>query len=110
MVELYFLLYRIPRMMIRVARERNRSALGWTLIGIAVWVGTEFGVMILLRLIYAFVAFFLDWPFRLPIGVGFLTYFLALAAAIISLILVKRYLVSTSPYRDFPAPPPPPLF
>jgi hypothetical protein len=97
-------------MMIRVARERNRSALGWTLIGIAVWVGTEFGVMILLRLIYAFVAFFLDWPLRLPIGVSFLTYFLALAAAIINVILVRRYLVSTSQYRYFPSPPPPPRF
>ena len=110
MIELYFLLYRIPRMMTRAARQRNRSALGWSLIAIAAWVGTEFFVALLLGLIYAFVAVFLEWPLELPLGLRFLRYVIALGAAIISVSIVKRYLIASSQVRSFPSPPPPPRF
>src|SRR5688572_2223343 len=101
MVELYFLLFRIPWMMTRAARQRNRSALAWSLIGIAAWLVAEFSVIVLLAIIYGFIAIFLDWPLRIPLGLRFLTYLLSLGAAIISVILVRRYLVSTSLHRSF---------
>jgi hypothetical protein len=110
MIELYFLLYRIPRMMTRVAREQHRSAVAWSFIGIAAWLGAEIAVLVLIGLIYGFVALFLDWPLKIPVGLRFLSYLIALTAAIISVILVKKYLVSTSLHRSFPGPPPPPQF
>ena len=33
MLELYFLFYRIPKMMTRLAREQNRSAIAWAFLG-----------------------------------------------------------------------------
>ena len=45
-LELYFLLYRIPRLMSGLARERNRSALAWSLFGIGAWIGAEVGVIL----------------------------------------------------------------
>lgn len=111
MVEVYFLLYRIPRMMTRVAREQHRSALAWTLIGIATWLGTEIAALLLIRLIYGFVALFLDWSPRVPVGLRLLNYIIAVSAAIISLLLVKKYLVSTSRHRSYLSHPPlPPQF
>lgn len=110
MIELYFLLYRIPRMMTRVARERNRSTLAWSLIGIAAWLGAEITVLLLIGVVYGFAALFLDWPLKIPVGLRFISYFIALTVAIISVILVKNYLISTSQGRSFPSPPPPPQF
>jgi hypothetical protein len=42
MLELYFVLYRIPKMMTQLARERHRSAVAWSLFGILAWIGAEF--------------------------------------------------------------------
>jgi hypothetical protein len=52
MLELYFLIYRIPRMMTRLARERNRSALAWSLMGVGAWLGAELFVLFDASLIY----------------------------------------------------------
>jgi hypothetical protein len=41
MVELIFLIYVLPRRMARLARERNRSTLWWSLAAIGAWVGAE---------------------------------------------------------------------
>jgi L-asparagine transporter-like permease len=41
MIEIYFLIFRIPKMMTQLARERNRSALAWSLIAIGAWIGSE---------------------------------------------------------------------
>jgi hypothetical protein len=110
MVELYFLLFRIPWMMTRAARQRKRSALAWSMIGIAAWVCAQFAVIVLVAIIYGLIAIFLDWPQRIPIGLRLVSYLLSLGAAIISVTLVRRYLVSTSQHRSFPTPPPPPRF
>jgi uncharacterized membrane protein len=109
-IELYFLLYRIPQMMTRLARERNRSALTWSLIGIAAWVGAEFAVALGIGLIYGLTAFFMGWPDEVPVGLRLLTYILALVAAILSVTLVKRILSSKDTNQTLPLPPAPPSF
>ena len=110
MIELYFLLYRIPQMMTRLARERNRSALTWSLIGIGAWVGAEFAVALGIGLIYGLTAFFMGWPEEIPVGLRLLTYILALVAAILSVTLVKRILSSKDTNKTLPLPPAPPGF
>ena len=110
MIELYFLLYRIPKMMTRLARERNRSALAWSLIGIGAWVGAEFAVALGIGLIYGLTAFFMGWPEEIPVGLRLLTYLLALVAAILSVTLVRRILSSKDTNQTLPLPPAPPSF
>jgi len=109
-IELYFLLYRIPKMMTRLARERNRSALAWSLIGIGAWVGAEFAVALGIGLIYGLSAFFMGWPEEVPTGLRLLTYILAIIAAIVSATLVKRILSSKGSDQALPLPPSPPSF
>ena len=110
MIELYFLLYRIPKMMTRLARERNRSALAWSLIGIGAWVGAEFAVALGIGLIYGLTAIFMGWPEEISAGLRLLTYILALIAAILSVTLVRRILSSKDPDQTLPFPPSPPSF
>ena len=110
MIELYFLVYRIPQMMTRLARERNRSALAWSLIGIGAWVGAEFAVALGIGLIYGLTAFFMGWREEIPVGLRLLTYILALGAAILSVTLVKRILSSKDTNQTLPLPPAPPSF
>ena len=81
-----------------IARKRNRSAVGWTMIAIAAWLVTEFLVALLIGLSYLFVALFLDLPLRIPIPLRIVSYFVALGAALVSVFVVRRYLISTS-YR-----------
>jgi hypothetical protein len=110
MVELYFLLYRIPQMMTRLARERNRSAFTWSLIGIGAWIGAEFVVMFGAGLIYGTGTALLGWPEKIPAGLQLLFYLLALGAAITSVTLVRRFLRNQSDEKFVPLPPPPPMF
>ena len=93
--------------MTRLARERNRSALTWSLIGIGAWVGAEFGVALGIGLIYGLTAFFMGWPEGIPVGLRLLTYILALVAAILSVTLVKRILSSKDTNQTLPVPPAP---
>jgi len=109
MLELYFLLYRIPRMMTKLARERKRSALAWTFIALGAWIGSELVVGIALAVFYAMGVALWGWPDQSP-GFNYLAYFLALAAALISVTIVTRIL-SRLPIEEFlPEPPPPPKF
>lgn len=113
MFELYFVFYRIPKMMSRLARERNRSALAWSLIGIGAWLGAEFIVAFSFGIIYALGAMFLGWERDMTVGWQVLSYIAALAAAIGSATLAQRILYSKSPDRSdshasLLAPPPPP--
>lgn len=110
MVELYFLLYRIPKMMSQAARQRQRSALAWSLIGIGVWLVSEFVVAVALTLAYEIVALALDWPERITGGFRFLTYLVSLAAAIISVSILRRRLLATPVAALYKLPPPPPTF
>ena len=109
MLELYFLLYRIPRMMTKLARERKRSALAWTFIALGAWIGSELVVGIALGVFYAIGIEFWGWPER-STGFNYLTYFLALAAALISVTIVTRILSRQPKQEILPVPPPPPEF
>jgi hypothetical protein len=62
MLELIFLFIVIPRRMSRLARERNRSALKWSLAAIGVWLGAEVGVTSLL----VFLIFFSSSAWGVP--------------------------------------------
>lgn len=110
MLELYFIVYRIPKMMTQLARERQRSALAWSLIGIAAWLGAELFVVVGVGLTYGIISVAQgDVPEDLPVGLRAITYILALGAAIGSFLLTKRFLSSRRP-REFAPPPPPPTF
>lgn len=111
MIELYFLIYRIPKMMTALARERNRSALAWSLMGIAAWIGGEFVVAVILGLVYGLGSAILGWPGKPPGLFVLFSYVATIGAAIGSLTLVRRVLSNKSRDKDsFPLPPPPPRF
>lgn len=110
MLELYFLFYRVPKMMTRLARERNRSALRWGLLGMAAWVGAEFVLLFGFGILYGIGEIFLGWPAPIPAGVKLVTYVLALAAALLSVTIVSRILTRKPKEESFLAPPPPPDF
>lgn len=110
MLELYFIFYRVPKMMSRVARERKRSALAWSLLGIATWIGTELFAVFTLTLMLKLVWFGVGWTEPEPAGIRFLIYLLGLVAALLAVTFLQRYLTSKSALRYRPAPPPPPTF
>ena len=109
MLELYFLLYRIPKMMTSLARERNRSPVKWTLIAIGAWIGAELFVGFAIGLIYGIGVILWGWPAQSQ-GVNILTYVLALVAALVSVTLVSRFLRNKPTDDELPVPPPPPQF
>jgi hypothetical protein len=109
-LELYFIFYRIPKIMIRLARERNRSALGWSLIGIGSWIGAELAVGFLFGLIQAVGVLWWNWPEEQPLELSVGTYVGALAAAIASFMIVVRILRGKKSNVVLPVPPPPPDF
>lgn len=109
MLELYFLFYRIPKMMTRLARERNRSALAWSLLGVGAWIGSELLVGFVFGIIQAIGIEVWGWPER-STGLTALAYVLALAAAIISVTVVSRILTGKRREAVLPEPPPPPNF
>ena len=110
MIELYFLIYRIPKIMSSLARERNRSPLAWSLIGIASWLGSELVVALGLGSMYGVGMVLWGWPEEIPAGFRLFVYVAALAAAIGGLTIARRIL-SAKPRDDFfPPPPPPPRF
>jgi ABC-type multidrug transport system permease subunit len=114
MFELYFILYRIPKMMTALARERNRSALKWSLLGIAAWIGGELFAGLAFGVLYVAGIIFLGWPEELSPGMTLLLYVAALAAGIGAFTLVRRNLReksanpsdSTDPLLQPPPPPP----
>ncbi len=101
MLELIFLLIVIPKRMTRLARERNRSALKWSLAAIGVWVGTEVVVIFGLGLLV-----FLSWYFwrtpRDPQKVTEMMYIPGLIAALISAEFMIRRLRARPPLPDKP--------
>src|SRR5437762_14321786 len=109
MLELYFVFYRIPKMMTRLARERNRSAWRWSLIGIGAWFGGELVAGFAAGSIHGIGIVLWGWPVRSP-GFSALTYILALAGALPSVTNVSRILVSNSTDESLPSPPPQPQY
>jgi hypothetical protein len=110
MLELYFLIYRVPRMMTRAARERNRSGLAWSLMGIGAWLAAECFVLFGGGLVYGLGSVLFGWPVVISPGIKLLLYIIALGAALGSVTLVQRILYSRSTEKDMPLPPPPPQF
>jgi hypothetical protein len=110
MIELYFLFYRIPKMMSRLARERNRSPVAWSLIGIAAWLGGEFAVALGLGMAYGVGVVVWGWPEEIPAGFRLLAYAASLGAAIGGVTLARRILSAKSSDASFPLPPPLPRF
>ncbi len=109
MLELYFLFYRIPKMMTQLARERNRSALAWTLIGIGAWIGSELFVGFAFGVIHTIGVEVWGWSEQSS-GLNVLTYVFALGAALISVTVVSRVLTSKPREELLPTPPLPPDF
>jgi hypothetical protein len=110
MVELYFLFYRIPKMMTKLARERNRSALAWSFLAIGAWIGAELVVFLTVGIAYGTGSVLFGWQQGIPPGLNLFSYLAALAAAIGSVTLLRRILSARPAERAFPAPPPPPEF
>lgn len=109
-LELYFIFYRVPKMMTRLARERGRSALAWSLLGIGAWIGSEIVVIFTFAIAYQIGVELWEWPEPEPSGLRLLSYILALLAALASATVVSRILMSKSKHQILPAPPPPPTF
>jgi hypothetical protein len=110
MIELYFLIYRLPRMMSELARERNRSALWWSVFATMAWLGAEIAVIFAYGFIYALGEAQWGWPERPPGGLQFLIYVVALLAGILAASIVRRVLRSMPLNRPTLPPPPPPHF
>ncbi len=104
MIELYFIFYRIPKMMSRLAREQNQSPWKWSLLAIAAWIGGELVVAVILGIFYGVGVEFWGWPENEPALFTLLLYISSLAAAIGSVALVRRILTNR---KEFPPPPPP---
>lgn len=109
-LELYFIFYRVPQMMTRLARERNRSALGWSLLGIGTWIGVEFFVIVSAVVLYEVGSAVWDWPMPMHPGFQALAYLLALVAALLSTTFVSRVLTRMPKESSLHLPPPPPEF
>jgi hypothetical protein len=110
MLELYFIFYRVPKMMTRLAREQGGSALLWSLAGIGTWIGAEVVVFVVSGFIYGIGAGAFGWPMPISPGVKLFTYILALAAALGSVTIVSRILAGKGRRKYFASPPPPPAF
>jgi hypothetical protein len=106
MLELYFIFYRVPKMMTRLARERNRSALAWSLLGIGTWIVAEMFVIFTLTLIYQIGVATADWTEPAPAGLRFGTYLLGLVAALLAVTGLRRVLDSKRTLTQLPPPPP----
>jgi hypothetical protein len=96
MLELIFLLIVMPKRMTRLARERNRSGLKWSLAAIGVWVGVEFVVGFVLLLGMGLSSYLWGVP-KDPEKVSSLAYFPALAAALVSGEFMIRHLRAKPP-------------
>jgi hypothetical protein len=95
MLELIFLLIVIPKRMTRLARERNRSGLKWSLAAIGVWLGVEVVVGIVVAFLIVLSSYLLGTPVD-PESASAVAYFPALVAALISGELMIRYLRAKS--------------
>ena len=109
MLELYFIFYWLPKKMTQLARKRKRSALAWSAMGIGAWIGAELAVFVGFGFISALGSELWGWEEPSP-AAQFVTYLLALGAAILSATVVSRILRAKPRHDAFPTPPPPPEF
>jgi hypothetical protein len=101
MLEIIFLLIVIPRRVRRLARERNRSALKWSLATIGVWLGVEVVVTLLIVFLLFLSSFMLGVP-EDPEGVSAVAYLPALIAALLSAEYMIRRLRAKPPLPNTP--------
>ncbi len=101
MLELIFLFIVIPKRMTRLARERNRSALKWSLAAIGVWLGVEILVSVVL-VFFVFLSAYLWGTPEDPEKVSGLAYIPALIAALISAEFMIRHLRAKPPLSQVP--------
>jgi hypothetical protein len=94
--------------MSRPAKERNRSAVGWSLLAIAAWIGSELIVLFVYTFIYMTGEERWGWRDAPPVFLTFLAYLLALGAAIAGAEFTRRVHRSLPTYE--PPPPLPPQF
>src|SRR5215467_2210845 len=93
MLELVFLFFIVPRRMTRLARERNRSALKWSLAAIGVWLAVEIVVTLAVGLLVFVSSFAFGYP-KHPESLSPIAYIPALIAALISAEFMTRLLRS----------------
>jgi hypothetical protein len=109
MLELYFLFYFLPKKMTQLARERKRSAVGWSILAIGAWIGAEVGVFTCAGIVYGLGIELWGWE-EPTAGAQVVIYLLALGTAILSVTVVIRILRAKPRHEVFPTPPPPPKF
>ena len=109
MLELYFVFYWLPKKMTQLARERKRSAVGWSALAIGAWIGAEVGVFACAGIVYALGIELWAWE-EPTAGAQFIIYLFALGTAILSVTVVFRILRAKPIHDVFPTPPPPPEF
>lgn len=110
MVELFFIVYYIPRTMTRLARARNRSALLWSLTGIGAFLAGEFIILLVFGAVYGLGVALWGWPEKLQAGLQLMVYVTGLGGGGVALMRVEHALDSRSQVKTYPVPPPPPEF
>ena len=93
MLELAFLFYFLPRRMTRLARERHRSALAWSVAASAAWIGAEIVVGSAIMLSALVTAELWGWPKDIE-SLTVVVYFPGLLAGLVAAEIVRRYLLS----------------
>ena len=109
MLELYFVFYFLPKKITQLARERKRSALGWSVLAIGAWIGAEVGVFASAGIVYGLGIELWGWE-EPTVAAQFVIYLCALGTAILSVTVVFRILKAKPRHDVFPTPPPPPKF
>ena len=93
MLELAFLFYFLPKRMTRLARERHRSALAWSVAASGAWIGAEIVVGSAIMATALITAELWGWP-QDPESLTAVAYLPGLLAGLVAAEVVKRYLSS----------------
>ena len=93
MLELAFLFYFLPRRMTRLARERHRSALAWSVAASAAWIGAEIVVGSAIMLTAFITAELWGWP-KDTESLTAVAYLPGLLAGLVAAEVVRHYLLS----------------
>jgi hypothetical protein len=93
MLELAFLFYFLPRRMTRLARERHRSALAWSVAASAAWIVAEIVVVSAIVFAAFITAQLWGWPTDTE-SVTVVAYLPGLLAGLVAAEIVRHYLLS----------------
>jgi len=104
MLELAFLFYFLPKRMTRLARERHRSALAWSVAASAAWIGAEIVVGSAIMLTAFVTAELWGWP-KDTESLAVVAYLPGLLAGLVAAEVVKHYLVSRPVLTEEPEAP-----